>query len=114
MQLHLTFALCMPVMFLLLTVFFIAAQYQAVLAYEYTPLLNAAWYYGQTYNILYDASPSVLNVQIYLYKQYSIPGYITLVSLIANTPNTGSYAWTVPSVCILAPHVTSFPIAVLQ
>ena len=72
-------------------------MYLPTLDYLFTPLLNAQWYYGNTYNITYAASSAVQYVQIYLYKQWVVPGYITFVSnIVLNTPNTGFYAWTIP------------------
>jgi hypothetical protein len=64
-----------------------------------SPVFGSQWFLGNTYNITYTRTSSVVNVQIYLYRVSTTPGFINFVQTIsANTPATGTFSWTVPRV----------------
>ncbi|MDU9048120.1 MAG: RHS repeat-associated core domain-containing protein [Candidatus Electrothrix sp. Rat3] len=55
-----------------------------------SPIVGDVWYTGETHNIQWNTDNTSSNVTIYLYKDGVRQRTIT-----SNTPNNGSYSWTV-------------------
>lgn len=51
------------------------------------------WIIGSSYYITWNSTGSIANVRL----EYSINGGLTYSSIIVNTPNTGSFLWTIPN-----------------
>jgi len=57
-----------------------------------SPTVSSSWQAGSTHTIQWTSTGSISNVKIYLYY---LGSYHSAIS--SNTPNDGSYSWTLPS-----------------
>eukprot|EP00056_Hartaetosiga_gracilis_P012124 m.190630 g.190630 ORF g.190630 m.190630 type:complete len:2988 (-) comp13640_c0_seq2:214-9177(-) len=65
----------------------------------FTPITGDTLYYGQTVEVLYQASNSVRYIALLLYEKHpTLDGYVSYVGTIVRYAlNTGSFKWTVPN-----------------
>ncbi len=66
-----------------------------------TPNGGEQWIIGSSYNITWTSTGSIANVRL----EYSINGGLSYSSIIVNTPNTGSYLWTIPNAATASARV---------
>ncbi|MBI3189926.1 MAG: T9SS type A sorting domain-containing protein [Ignavibacteriales bacterium] len=66
-----------------------------------TPNGGEQWIIGSSYSITWNSTGLIANVRL----EYSINGGLTYSSIIVNTPNTGSYLWTIPNAATINARV---------